>query len=62
MSAARWGHHECLSILLAHGAGVNKDAVSVHGVCGIAYFWNVACIGVAAEGMRCNLLCRCCQL
>ena len=38
MMAARDGHHESLSILLAHGAEVNKaDAVSVCGVCIIAY-------------------------
>ena len=30
MMAAEEGHHECLSILLVHGAFVNKaDAVSV---------------------------------
>ena len=56
-------HPECLSTLLAHGADVNKaDAVSVYGVCSIAYLWDVACVGVAAEGMRCHLLCLCCQL
>jgi hypothetical protein len=56
MIAARGGQHECLSILLSHGAEVNKaDAVSVFGVCSIAYLWDVACIGfAAAEGMRCN--------
>ena len=38
MMAAQEGHHECLSILLAHGAEVNKAAaVSVRGVCSIAY-------------------------
>ena len=56
MDAARWGHHECLSILLAHGAEVDKaTGVSVRVVCSIAYLCDVACIGVAAEGMRCNL-------
>ena len=56
MYAAGKGHHECLSILLAHGAEVDKaDAVSVPRVCSIAYCWDVACIGVVAEGMRCNL-------
>jgi hypothetical protein len=61
--AAREGHHECISILLAHGAEVNKaEEVSVRGVCSIAYLWDVACVEVAAEGMRCNLLCLCCQL
>jgi hypothetical protein len=55
MMAAKGGHHECLSILLAHGAEVNKaDAVSIRGVSGLAYLWDVACVGVAAEGMRCN--------
>ncbi len=54
--AAQEGHHECLSILLAHGAEVDKaEAVSVRGVCCIAYLLDVACIVVAAEGMRCNL-------
>jgi ankyrin repeat protein len=64
MYAAQEGHHECLSTLLAHGAEVNKaGAVSVRGVCSIAYSWDVAaCIGAAAEGMRCNLLYLCCQL
>ena len=64
MIAAQNGHHECLSILLAHGAEVNKaGGVSVRGICSIAYLWDVACIGVAAEGlMRCNLRCLCCQL
>ena len=63
MIVAQKGHHECLSILLAHGAKVNKaDAVSVRGVCSIAYLCDVACIGAAAEGMRCNLHCVCCQL
>jgi hypothetical protein len=63
MDAAQWGHHECLSILLAHGAEVNKaDAVSIRGVCSIAYLWDIACIGVAAEGMRCNLHCLYCRL
>ena len=53
MMAAHQGHHECLSILLAHGAEVNKAAaVSVRG---IASTWNVACIGFAAEWMRCIL-------
>ena len=56
MRAARLGHQECLSILLAHGAKVNKaDAVSVHGLGSIAYLWDVARVVVAAEGMRCNL-------
>ena len=56
MYAARWGHHECLSVLLAHGAEVDKaNWVSIRGVCSIAYFWDVACIVVAAEGMHCNL-------
>ena len=55
MDAAVKGHHECLSILLAHGADIDKTrGVSVCGVCSIAYLWDVACIGVAAEGMRCN--------
>ena len=63
MDAARLGHHECLSILLAHGAEVNKAyAVSIRGVCSIAYLYVVACIGVAAEGMHYNLRCRCCRL
>ena len=36
--AAQKGHHECLSILLAHGAEVNKaEALSIRGVCSIAY-------------------------
>ncbi len=48
MCAALEGHHECLSILLAHGAEVDKaDAVSVRGVCSIAYLWDEACIGGA---------------
>ncbi len=56
MMASFQGHYECLSILLAHGAEVNKsNAVSVRGLCCIAYLWDVACIVVAAEGMRCNL-------
>ena len=63
MVAARLGHHECLSILLAHSAEVNKaTAVSVRGVCSIAYLWDVACIGVAFDEMRCKLHCLCCQL
>ena len=58
--AAHKGCHECLSILLAHGAEVNKAAaVSIRGVCGLAYLWDVACIVVAAEGMRCNIHCLC---
>ena len=63
MMAARFGHYECLSILLAHGADVNKNnEVSIRGVCSIAYLWDVACIGVGAEGlMRRNLRCLCCQ-
>ncbi len=33
MIAAEEGHHECLSILLAHGAEVDKAReVSIHGV------------------------------
>ena len=63
MFAARLGHHECLSILLAHGAEVDKtNAVSIRGVCSIACLWDVACIGVAAEEVRYNLHFRCCQL
>ena len=63
MIAAVNGHHlKCLSILLAHGAEVDKaNWVGVREVGSIAYLWDVACIGVAAEGMRCNLLCVCCQ-
>ena len=61
--AARGGHRECLSILLGHGADVDKaDAVSIPGGCSIAYLWDVAFIGVAAQRMHCNLLCLCCQL
>ena len=53
MMAARFGHYECLSILLAHGADVNKNnEVSIRGVCSIAYLWDVSCIGAAAEGER----------
>ena len=53
MMAARGGHHECLSILLAHGAEVDKaDTTSVRRVCSIAHLWDVASIVVAAEGMR----------
>ena len=49
MIAAVNGYHECLSILLAHGAEVDKaDTVSIRGVVSIAYLWDVACIGVAA--------------
>jgi hypothetical protein len=49
MIAALKGHHECLSILLAHGAEVDKArAVSVRGVCSIAYLWDVAFIGAVA--------------
>ena len=63
MIAAHKGRHECLSILLAHGAEVDKARrVSVRGVSSIAYLWDVACVGAAAEGMRCNLLYVCCQL
>ena len=63
MIAALKGHHECLSILLAHGAEVDKArGVSVRGVCSIVYVWDVACIGVAAEEMRGKLHCLCCQL
>ena len=63
MMAAKEGHLQCLSILLAHGAEVDKaDSVSVGEVCSIAYLLGVACIGVAAEGMHCNLCCLCCQL
>jgi hypothetical protein len=41
--AAQEGHEECLSILLAHGAKVDKaNKVSVRGVCSIAYSWDVA--------------------
>ena len=59
--AAQWGHQECMSILLAHGAEVDKArAVSVRGVCSIAYLWDVAFIGVAAAGMYHNLRCLCC--
>ena len=62
MDAARIGHHGCLSILLAHGAEVDKArGVSVRGVGSIAYLWDVACIGAAAEGMRCNHSCHRCQ-
>ena len=56
MMAAHQERQECLSILLAHGAEVDKaDAVSIRGVCSIAYLWDIACIGVAAEGMCCYL-------
>ena len=62
MLAAQGGHHECLSILLAHGAEVDKArGVSIRGVCSIAYLWDVACIGVAAERIRCKLRCLLCQ-
>ena len=38
MDAAGRGRHECLLILLAHGAKVNKaDEVSVRGACLIAF-------------------------
>ena len=60
--AAQEDHQECLSILLAHGAEVNKArGVSVRGVCSIADVWDVACIGVAGAGMCCNLHCLWCQ-
>jgi hypothetical protein len=63
MGATEWAHHECMSFLLAHGAKVNKAReVSILEVCSIAYLWHLACIGVAAEGMHCNLVCLCCQL
>ena len=63
MMAAEGGHLQCLSVLLAHGADLeDTDVVSVRGVCSIAYSLDVACIGVGAEGMHCNLLCLCCQL
>ena len=43
MIAAREGHHECLLILLAHGAEVNKGGeVSIRGVYSIAYLLGVA--------------------
>jgi uncharacterized Rossmann fold enzyme len=43
MIAAKEGRHECLLILLAHGANINKiDEVSLRGVCSIAYIWDVA--------------------
>jgi hypothetical protein len=43
MGAAQRGRHECLSILLSHGAEVDKaTAVSVRGVCSIAYLWDIA--------------------
>ena len=39
---AQEGHHECLSILLAHGAEVDKaNAVSFHGVCGISLIYGM---------------------
>ena len=39
MMAAQEGHHECLSILLAHGAEVDKaEAVSGLGVGGGLYW------------------------
>ena len=42
MIAAQEGHHECLSFLLAHGAEVDiAEAVSIRGVCSIAYLWDV---------------------
>ena len=59
MIAVQEGHHECLSILLAHGADVNKaTAVSV---------WRrlsmpVAFIGVAVKALRCNYRVLLCQL
>ena len=60
MEAAHEGHYDCLSILLAHGAEVDKaEEVSARGVCSMASLWDVACIGVSAEGMRCNLRCLC---
>ena len=63
MIAAQEGHDECLSIMLAHGAEVDKArGASVRGVCSIAYLWDAACFGVAAEGIRCNLRCLCCSL
>ena len=56
MIAAQEGNHECLSVLLAHGAEVDEaKTVSVRGVCCIAYLWDLACIVVAAGGMHCNL-------
>ena len=43
MDAARGGHHECLSILLGHGAAVDKvDEVSVRDVCRTALLCDVA--------------------
>ena len=60
MMAAKEGSRDCLSILLAHGAEVNKaNAVSVRGVYSITSLWDVACIGVAAES--CDLHCLCFQ-
>ena len=51
MMAAHHGRDECLSILLAHGAEVDKArGVSVHGVCSIANLWDVAGIGAATGG------------
>ncbi len=56
MMAAERGHLQCLSILLAQGAEVNKaGAVSVRGVCCIAYLLGVACIGVGAAGFDMTL-------
>ena len=63
MAGAREGNQECLSILLAHGAEVDKArGVSVRGEFSIAYLWDIACIRDATERMGCNLRCLCCQL
>ena len=59
MIAAQKGHHECLSILLAHGAEVDKaTGVSVRGVCSIAYLWEVACIVLKGCVVTFLSLCR----
>ena len=47
MIAANNGCHKCLSILLAHGAAVDKtNNVSVRGVCSVAYL-----LGVVLESL-----------
>jgi hypothetical protein len=43
MDAAKGGHHECLSILLAHGAEMNRVD-------------NVSLVGVTRIGLQCMIL------
>ncbi len=59
MLAAAKGHHECLSVLLAHGADVNKagDVSAVNACCGAFSIGYLLCAVLYGIVVYCTLHC-----